>query len=135
MADLAPHLAGLLAGLGGQLGDLLRKTLFQGLERGLDELGRRLGQLVDLAHALGDALTETVVAGQALLEVGARHLQTLVAEDAEAHGDVGGVPSQVGDALREGGEVVRDFGHGCLLGRGTLRTGRNGRGRVSAFGY
>ena len=48
LADLAPHLAGLLEGLRGQLGDGGGELLLQRLDAGLDELRRALQQIVEL---------------------------------------------------------------------------------------
>jgi hypothetical protein len=66
----------------------------------------RLGQVVDLLDTLGhsgahalEALVQREVLGQLVLQLDPLHLGPLVAQHAEADGDVRGVAGQVGDTL------------------------------------
>ena len=72
------------------------------------------GQVVEVLHAAGHAVAhavEALVDGEVLvqpvLQLDALHLGALVAEHAEADGDVGRIAGQVGDAPRDDGEAGR----------------------------
>ena len=144
LADLGPDLAGLLARLVGQLGDRGGQLVLERLQGRLDELHGRLGQVVDLVDALGhalahvvDALVEREVLGEPVLQLDPLHLGPLVAEHAEADGDVGRVAGEVGDALGEGGDVggyVRHVEPPVWSVHSDVR-GRRSRRQATAFVY
>ena len=102
-----------------------RQLLLQRLERGLDELRGDSDQVVDLLEALvhpwrtsSMRSSQREVLGQPVLQLDPLYLGPLVAQHAEADGDVCGVAGEVGDALGEGADVgVRSgMGASCLVG-------------------
>ena len=131
--------------LRGQLRDRGGQLLLERLQGRLDEVRGRLGQVVDLLEPLGhavahlvDALVQREILGQPVLQLDPPHLGPLVAQHAEADGNVGGVAGQVGDALGEGADVGGYVGHGraLLSARLTSEDGHAGGGRpTSAYVY
>ena len=104
----------------------------------------RLGQVVDLVDTLGhalahlvDALVQGEVLGQPVLQLDPVHLGPLVAQHAEADGDICGVAGEVGDTLGEVGDVARYFRHEePPVWSGSLRrSGRRRRRQAPAFVY